>query len=83
MSKLNIGNDRMISFWNTYKCFVHKQIMETRSSRIMQVKKAFMKYINEYKTGELKQFHCQNLFSETMHFHILNYYVFMILFPIM
>ena len=46
LAKLNIGNERMARFWNTYKGLVHKQLMETRSSRIMQVKKAFIKYIN-------------------------------------
>ena len=65
MAKLNIGNEWMVRFWNTYKGLVHKQRMETRLSSIIQVMKAFIKYIHDYKTGELKQLNYKRNYYST------------------
>lgn len=49
MDKLSIVSSRRSRFWNTYKNIVHQTIIQTRSSRIGQIRKLYMQKFQDGK----------------------------------
>lgn len=45
MDRLNISQDRRLKFWNAYKSIVHTTIIQTRSSRIGQLRKKYIELV--------------------------------------
>jgi len=45
MDRLNIPPERRLKFWNTYKSTVHSTIIQTRSSRIGQIRTKYIELV--------------------------------------